>query len=38
LVLKEPVERPIFTMIGATLVMAGVAVCVQQASDPPRIE
>ena len=32
-VLREPVERPIITMIGATLVMVGVAVCVQ-ASDP----
>ena len=28
-VLKEPIERPIHTLIGATLVMVGVAICIQ---------
>jgi multidrug transporter EmrE-like cation transporter len=30
-VLKEPIERPILTMIGAAFVMVGVAVCIQAA-------
>ena len=32
-VLNEPVERPIMTMIGATLIMVGVAMCIQAADE-----
>ena len=33
-ILKEPVERPLFTMIGAALIMVGVATCIQAANQP----